>query len=270
MRAATGAAALTVVREPPQLHDDAVHIWQGRISDDAPVSALWHQLSSDEQARANDYRFAGPRHRFIVARALLRWILIHYLSVPAAEIAIRSQAMGDRLKGKPYLVKPEHRWLRFNVAHSGDVVLVAVAHNREVGVDVEALRLVVNPDYLMRTFFSEAERQMLTARAEPRRSELLLAAWTAKEAYGKALGVGVAAARDFTALAASPMLRTFAPQGCYQQGADRCWWLSSFEPIVGYVASIAVEAPAPSPAPWVPAMSFLELPAEATTQPAGV
>jgi 4'-phosphopantetheinyl transferase len=64
-----------------------------------------------------------------VAHAALRDVLARYLRYAPAELVFAAGA-----HGKPFL--PAFG-LRFNLSHSHDVALIAVAQGREVGVDVE-------------------------------------------------------------------------------------------------------------------------------------
>ncbi len=97
-------------------------------------TSLRSRLSSDELARAARFHFERDRTRFSVARAALREILAHYLGTSPAEIAF---VYGDH--GKPALAPP-YGDLRFNLSHSHDLALCAVARGSEVGVDVERIR----------------------------------------------------------------------------------------------------------------------------------
>jgi 4'-phosphopantetheinyl transferase len=70
---------------------------------------------------------------------------------------------------------------------------VAVAP-RELGLDVESLRAIPNRERLARRFLSEEERRWLAARPAHRGDRGFLVLWTAKEAYLKAVGSGIAMA----------------------------------------------------------------------------
>ncbi|MGC9467052.1 MAG: 4'-phosphopantetheinyl transferase family protein [Anaerolineae bacterium] len=194
-------------------------------------------LNEDERARALRYRFREPRQRFVVARAALRQILGQYLGTRGACITF---AYGPH--GKPVLSSPDARWLSFSLAHSGDVVLYAIANGVSVGVDLERLRPVDLGTGGMRCFFSIAERAWLASRSEKERAAALLLLWTCKEAWGKAIGTG---------LSVSPGLldRRLATQGIpfpdppcawtYEDGVagSHHFWL--FEPQPRYIAAVA-------------------------------
>jgi len=87
--------------------------------------------------------------------------------------------------GKPYL---HDHFLRFNVSHSGDWSVVALARDVEVGVDLEHARRVRRRTALIERCFTTAERGRLLAAGD----RGLLRYWAAKEALVKAIGRGIA------------------------------------------------------------------------------
>jgi 4'-phosphopantetheinyl transferase len=122
------------------------------------------------------------RRRFVAAHAALRLILGAYLDLAPDALAF---ALGEH--GKPSLrqpLDPDGARLEFNLAHSGDLALVAVARDHPVGVDVERWSEVEHLE-LAERFFSRTERDALRALASV--AEQLdagfFAAWTRKEAY---------------------------------------------------------------------------------------
>ena len=112
-----------------------VHLWLASLQPPAePLAALTATLTVDERERAARFRFPEHRDRFIAGRGLLRELLGAYLDQPATLIRFNQ---GSR--GKPTLVgQPAETGLHFNLSHSGDRALYAIAQ-REVGVDLEAM-----------------------------------------------------------------------------------------------------------------------------------
>jgi len=135
-----------------------VRCWSVRL--DVAPEAFYATLSQDERSRAARFRFDRDRRRFIVARATLRELLGRHVDTAASELRFVYNAFG-----KPALSPEFGGRLKFNLSHSADLALIALATDREVGVDIEYLR----PDE-PRTFFEE---------------------WTKQEAYVKARGEGL-------------------------------------------------------------------------------
>ena len=91
--------------------------------------------------------------------------------------------------GRPYLVEASDA-PHYNLAHTRDAALVAIAHGAAVGVDLEAPRAVARREALLARFFVARERDAIAASSDPER--LLLHAWAGKEAVVKAIGRGIA------------------------------------------------------------------------------
>ena len=165
-----------------------ITLWWTSIRENTPrLEECVRRLGADEQGRAARFRAEDSRLRFIAAHAMLRTLLARPLGV--APEALRFAEGG---RGKPSLLSPSiHPEPRFNISHSGDVAVVALADS-EIGVDVEAHRPVPKLDALARRFFSDAERRRLAHVTGTARETMFFEMWTAKESYLKAVGSGVA------------------------------------------------------------------------------
>jgi len=118
------------------------------------------------------------------AKAALHAILPHYTAAPLD--------FGANPHGKPYLCHaPE---IEFNLSHSQDRALVAVALAVPVGVDIERLRPM--PDCLAvgERFFPPSDAAALAAIPPDRREAAFFRRWTRIEAMSKARGVGLSGA----------------------------------------------------------------------------
>src|SRR5438445_771552 len=106
-------------------------------------------LSADERQRAERFRHERACTHFVAGRATLRRALADYLDRDPQQIHF---TYGEH--GKPLLTDEAATGLRFNLSHSGELAVLALARNRAVGVDVEQ----VNPDRatndIARRFFS--------------------------------------------------------------------------------------------------------------------
>ena len=187
------AAAWAPAPPAPTLPPGEVHVW--RVDLDLPPArrvALAATLSMEETVRAQRFRYERHRARWIAARAALRAILAAYLRRPAERLDLAADA-----GGKPFLRDAEGiAPLRFNIAHAESVALVAVAWQREVGVDIER----ETPEHadlaVARRMFAPEETLALAGMPPVLRCRAFFALWTSREAYAKAIGVGLAAMRD--------------------------------------------------------------------------
>jgi 4'-phosphopantetheinyl transferase len=183
--------------------------------------ALALLLSHAERSRAARFRFDRERRRFIVARAQLRELLAERLDVPSESIEFVYAR-----EGKPALAERFARsgW-RFNLSHCDELVLYAFSREREVGVDVEAIRPVDEADSIGEHFFAPGERCAFRSLEREERNTGFLRLWTRKEALAKALGDGLAV----------PLERLDA-------SAPPCGWsIESFSPEPGFIGALAVQ-----------------------------
>jgi 4'-phosphopantetheinyl transferase len=168
--------------------DDELDVWALSLdAREAHSDELAAILSSAERDRAADYGLDEPRRRFIITRAALRMLLGQYLGRPASGIELEH----DR-HGKPRLAGDSMAGdLRFNVAHSASLALIAVTRGSEVGVDAERVRQVKRADHIARRYFHPAEIEAIVSASPAARNAVFMRCWTGKEAVLKAIGTGV-------------------------------------------------------------------------------
>jgi len=169
-----------------------VRLWWCRLdcgAEDIDSIASW--LSPAESARAQRFGTDGLRVRWIAGRAALRMVLGSALGVDPAAVAL-----GRGVRGRPELDNARFG-IDFNVSHTRDVALIAVARGlpagTRVGVDIEHRDRDVGADRLARKFLSPRERATLADLAPDVRRQRFLRHWTCKEAMSKATGDGIAA-----------------------------------------------------------------------------
>jgi 4'-phosphopantetheinyl transferase len=145
-------------------------------------------LSTHELGRAATFVFAEDRQRFVTAHVLLREILAHHVGCAAREIAFTFGA-----HGKPQIAAAE--WA-FNLAHSGDRMLVAVTRGANVGVDLERELPMGDIPAIVARFFAPSECARWVALPGDDQRAWFYRQWVAKEAVLKADGSGMAMASD--------------------------------------------------------------------------
>lgn len=219
------------------------HVWRSSLDVPPEVARdMAHALSADERARAAAIVVDRARERFVAGRFLLRTLLGRYLDLPASQVAL---AYGPR--GKPELAPGlTAARLTFSLAHSRDCIVLALALERAVGVDIEFLRPPSDMAGLVRRAFSAAEQSEWSALPPDRRLEAFYRGWTAKEAWLKARSTGLTWPLDWFTVSLAPgsPLRLLAVDG--EPAAPQHWSLLSFEPALGCIGALAVEG-APGP-----------------------
>lgn len=197
---------------PGPLRPGEVHLWRANLS---PTDRLRETLSPAEWVRAEKYHFERDRDRFIAARGLLRTILGSYLERAPGELEFASGPYG-----KPG-VGIAGSLLNFNLSHSDDLMLLAVTHAREVGVDLEFMRHNLPFETLADHYFDPEDAWDLRLLPQDKKAWKFYDVWTCTEARLKAGGVGLT-------------------NGFKVADPDR-WALMKLTPAEGYAAAVAVE-----------------------------
>src|SRR6185295_854197 len=108
--------------------------------------------------------------------------------IPPEEIQFTYRAFG-----KPQILTstPQAGPFNFNLAHSGSLALYAFTPIGEVGVDLELIRPEFTGDDIAERFFSPAECACLNQLSAELRHKAFFNCWTRKEAFIKAMGMGM-------------------------------------------------------------------------------
>ncbi|WP_169749122.1 4'-phosphopantetheinyl transferase family protein [Flavihumibacter petaseus] len=200
----------------PDLDRNTVHLWLLKVAPTLPEIDPVILLSGDEQQRAAAYRFEKDRRQFVVARAMLRTTLGHYLYRAPAALQFVYNAYG-----KPKLADAD---LQFSLSHSGAYVLLAVTAQTLVGADLECFRNDLQYQRIAGRFFTAKEKAILNAAPPAWQPGVFYQLWTRKEALLKARGEGFS----------SP------PEDCDVSAWPDGWWGTDLGIAPGYAAALAV------------------------------
>jgi len=141
--------------------------------------------------------------------------------------------------GKPYLKNTsESTGIRFNLSHSEGLILYAVTQDRELGVDVEYLNRNVDYEEIAEHIFSPSEKYALMNCPASERSIGFYRTWVRREAYAKALGVGLSASLpEFgVSLSSGRMMRLLTEESNNHKMFE--WSLVDLYPDPSYVAAL--------------------------------
>lgn len=189
--------------------------------------ACWVSLDATERARATRYRQPRDRDRFVARHGLLRRHLAQMLDLAAVRIDV------DR-HGKPFL--PDAPDLQFNLSHSNGLALVVTAWGRAVGCDIEWCNPALACPRVAERLFAPEERAALAALPAEQRVAGFFDCWTRKEAYVKALGLGLSHPLDAFAVSLAP-----GEPACFTR-AEPGWTLTAFAPAPGFHAAVVTRA----------------------------
>jgi len=171
-----------------------VHVCGAWIAD-AERRALAELLLPDELARRDRFRQPADADRFLVGRATLRRAVGDALGVAPRDVPL----VADR-NGKLHVTASA---LEVSVAHSGGVVLVALATGAAIGVDVERVTPAVLDEPLA-GMLSAADAAAIAALPAELRIAAFFHAWTSREAILKAVGLGFSLPREALDVAVYP------------------------------------------------------------------
>lgn len=226
--------------EPPAhlaLAPGEVHVWAVKLTQPAPFAdKLAALLEPEEQERAARFQFEHLRQSFRVSHGALRLILSRYVNLAPAQLRFKHGPFG-----KPEL-EPKST-LRFNLSHSGELALLGVTLEHEIGVDVEALRPIPEADSIARINFSAKEFAAFCRLEQQQKLFSFFNCWTRKEAFIKAHGAGLRMPLDQFEVAFAPNepARLLSIHG--NTHAAEHWTLCALHPADGYVAALAVAVP---------------------------
>ncbi|MGB6454533.1 MAG: 4'-phosphopantetheinyl transferase superfamily protein [Streptosporangiaceae bacterium] len=222
MQSVTERPAVAALRGPVAIGRDALHVWL--IDLDAPGPAAAAALDATERDRAASLVRPQDGARFTARRAALRWVLARYLGGEPGDLEFR---VGPH--GQPRLAGDE---VRFSLTSSGGLALIAVSRS-PVGVDLERIEPRPGIADLAAVRFAAREAASIAAGCCGPPTLSFYRHWTAKEAYLKAVGLGLAGLRDAELVCGARPAIWFA--GSTAGG----WSLSPASVPGGYVATIA-------------------------------
>ena len=219
---------------------DCVHVFRVAADPGIPLVEHWqHVLAPEEQARAARFHRQADRDRFVIGRALTRLTLGATTGLSPTALVIRQDPLG-----KPFLECPDGQRINaFNVSHSGAHVLLAMAADRLIGIDVEQISPEVEIDLLVARFFSARERIAFGALPPAVRRQAFFRGWCRKESYVKALGQGLEFPMDGFDVSLTPdaspvLLEDRSPEGAATVWCIRDLWLDA-----NHMAAISASGP---------------------------
>lgn len=227
---------------------ESVDIWYalpGAIRNPELLGRYKEILSADEMARYTRFWFDRDRHLHLVAWALVRTTLSRY-----AEVAPEEWTFVTNRYGRPEIAGPDAASpLRFNLSHTRGLVACIVAERLDVGVDVEDRRRDTHGPDIARRYFSAPEVAAFERVPPEHQRQAFFEYWTLKEAYIKAVGVGVSLGLgrfsfdlDHRGLALDDPERR-APSICFDDTLDddpAAWQFAQFEPTPHHSMAAAI------------------------------
>jgi 4'-phosphopantetheinyl transferase len=199
--------------------------------DPVPASG---SFSGDELERAERMGAPDLRQRFLARRWMARALLARETGEDPRELVLegRCEHCGKLHPTSPLVAGTRKVW--WSASSSGGLAAVAISSSR-VGLDLEKQQERPRWERIAKRFYSEAEQRAL-AKSPARFLEF----WTLKEAYLKAVGLGLAGGlRSLECTGLSPAVGNWSASAAHPG-----WRFQNLQPEPGFVAAIAVEGAA--------------------------
>lgn len=230
--------------------DSGLEVWHVDLSLSWCSRECLDLLDARERAQAARFRFAHLAEAYIVSHAALRSVLARWTGQAPQALAFEFNAHGQprvAQAGAP----------SFSLSHTTGAALCAVAPAGEIGVDIEMHRPLAHRDLVDR-FFSRTEQTHFGALPPEQHEAAFFSAWTRKEAYIKAKGLGLSLPLDSFSVEFRPDQApglSASEWASDDVGRFRLWDL----PVrPGYRAALAYAGPASGPLrqrAWTPGLA---------------
>lgn len=218
------------------LSPECIDVWKIDLkSEDRNIFMHAQYLTSEENARAGKYVNGKKSREFIITRSVLRNVLGHVLNENPKYLDITYTRLG-----MPVLTpRSGHPAVCFNVSHSYDLALIAVALDQPVGIDIEKIRNDIDHQGLSKRFFSENEYRNIMEYQGQDRLRAFFATWTRKESIVKAMGTGIASGLKSFDVSVGPDSPPELKETRWDNDVSADWILNTIDADDDYFACLA-------------------------------
>lgn len=162
---------------------------------DAEYNKWYSLMNEDKQQRVDRFRFDDDKKRTVAGEMLARKAISEWCDVAPENITFGIKEHG-KLYAKDFDVE-------FNISHSGDMVVCAV-DNKPIGIDIEQIRpidlsvakRICTDEELLYLFGHAPTDEDFKYTTDIEILTRFFELWTAKEAYVKCFGLGIANAKN--------------------------------------------------------------------------
>jgi 4'-phosphopantetheinyl transferase len=218
------------------LDHGVLYLYRARLdAPPIPSTDLRGLLSPSETDRNARYRFDRDRRRHERSTGLLRVLLGTVLDRDPAGLDFQAGP-----HGKPSLREGPS----FNVSHSGEWWFCGMARDGRVGVDVEIHRRLADlVDLTRKTFHPDEAGAVLARPDDSGRHNAFFRVWSRKEAFIKALGMGLAYPLDGFVVSADDRPTQVLMDVSDPDDGPRQWHMESVTWEPGLAAAVAWDRP---------------------------
>jgi 4'-phosphopantetheinyl transferase len=153
---------------------------------DAEFECALSKIDPEQKDRIMRFHFIEDKKRALAGILLSKYAIAKVFGISLDEIRVEKNKYG-----KPHVVGK--RGVHFNISHSGDYVVCAVAGS-PVGIDVQEHKS--GGLDIAERFFLQEERDALAMCEGDAKRKLFYEIWSLKEAYIKCIGMGLSKPLD--------------------------------------------------------------------------
>jgi len=221
--------------------ESEVHVWlvtPEAITDPERLAYYTAMLSPEERERHQRFHFAKDRHSFLVSHALVRKVLSAYVDVGPADW----QFSAGR-HGRPEIAGPAGvPTLRFNLTHTAGLTGCLVTLDADCGIDAELITRRGSLQAIAEKMFAATELVVLKKLDGRAFLEQFFIFWTLREAYCKALGVGIGFSKKDYAFEAGCDDRVRIRFDSQAGESDGGWQFTILRPGADHMVAVAVRS----------------------------
>ncbi len=208
-----------------QLSKNNIHIWKIDLDKiQLPIDIYLNLLTQEEKNHANKYRIINKRKSYIVTRATLKLLLYYY---------INNTTLFKNKYGKLYIKEDK---LYFNISHTKNMSIIAFSKDDEIGIDLENIQCNNNLIDIATKYFTKREKFWIKTLPKNKQLKGFLYCWVRKEAYTKALGLGLNF--PFDSFHVIPKKNQKIPNNYFQ---IKKWFLYPLEISTQYLGAICIK-----------------------------
>ncbi|MFT4670797.1 MAG: 4'-phosphopantetheinyl transferase [Pseudohongiellaceae bacterium] len=177
-----------------KLDPQHIDLWFVNIEDfsyEELLSLTSGWLSKQDLQRVERYQFLEHKQQLLMGRYLIRTVLSRYGQLSAGDWRFENNEYGKPFIASALLdemVEP----LFFNLSHSQNKLVLAVARHEFLGVDIEYGLKPRRVEKIANRYFSNSEIEGFSGLEKSQMQKRFYDLWSLKEAYIKACGMGLA------------------------------------------------------------------------------
>jgi 4'-phosphopantetheinyl transferase len=177
-------------KSPPiqwKLNKNDIHVWLLNFDEISLDSHYISFISEQEFKKSLLFSFKQDSVHYLTTRAVIRYLLGGYLSLPPRLIEFSYSE-----HGKPS-VKTEQNSIniQFNLSHSHNHLIIAFCIERDIGIDIEFMKKEMDIMEMAKQVFSPEEYAILSNATPDKKDHLFFELWARKEAIIKCMASGL-------------------------------------------------------------------------------